>query len=151
MKKLAVCALCLAFGFTSSCATLLKGTTEQIAIDSAPTDANLEINNQPVGATPYVANVPSKEDLRIHVEKAGYQPVDVTDGTSFRWGYEIWSFLEFVLPLGVDLADGAAWGHDDTAIAVHLEPIAQNTPAAQQPAAASGSPAPAAAIPQPTP
>ncbi|MBF6560805.1 MAG: hypothetical protein IVW56_10975 [Candidatus Binataceae bacterium] len=44
------------------------------------------------------------------------------DDASFRWGYEIWSFVEFVIPMGVDMADGAAWGHDQM-IAAHLEPL----------------------------
>ena len=126
-KAVAVtCALVL----SSSCATLLKGRTEEVMINSDPSGAQVSINDQSNGTTPYVTTSKSSEVLYIHVSKPGYQPQEITDDTSFRWGYEIWSFICYVIPLGIDMADGAAWGHDQTMIAVHLEPIAQPAPTA---------------------
>src|SRR5262245_11588728 len=108
-----------------SCATLLKGTTEEVMVNSDPSGAQLTINDQNVGSTPYDAKVPSDQVLHIHVSKPGYKAQDITDDTKFRWGYEIWSFLEWIIPMGIDLADGAAWGHEQTMVATHLEAVPQ--------------------------
>jgi len=108
------------------CASLLKGTSEQIMVSSEPPGANVSVNGQQEGTTPYVANVPSSRDLQIELSKPGYEPLTVADNTSFRWGYEIWSFVDFVIPMGVDMADGAAWGHDQTMVAAHLNPVAES-------------------------
>lgn len=134
----------------SGCATMLKGTDEQIMISSDPVGADVKINGQSNGKTPYVATFPSSKDLQIRVTKDGYQPQEVTDATSFRWGYEIWSFLCYIIPMGIDMADGAAWGHDQTMLAVHLDPISPAGAQAQTPAPApqaqpSAAPAPPAA------
>ncbi len=105
---------------------MLKGTSEQIMVSSDPAGVDVSINNgEQLGKTPFVTTVPSSRNLQIQLTKVGYQDQTVTDDATFRWGYEIWSFLCWVLPMGVDLADGAAWGHQQTMIAAHLEPVAQ--------------------------
>ncbi|HUO04803.1 MAG TPA: PEGA domain-containing protein [Candidatus Binataceae bacterium] len=116
---------------SSGCATMLKGTEEQIMVSSDPAGADVDINGQRSGKTPYVANVKSSEDLHIRVSKDGYQPDEVSDPATFRSGYELWSFLCYVIPLVVDLSDGAAWGHDQTMVAVHLEPTSHAVAQAQ--------------------
>lgn len=133
MRKSAGVLLALIMAVQSGCATMLKGSNEQVMITSDPAGANVSINGQNQGTTPYVANVPSSQDLNIQLSKPGYQATSIKDGTSFRWGYEIWSFLEFVIPLGVDMADGAAWGHDQTMVAAHMDPVVPPV-AASQPA-----------------
>jgi hypothetical protein len=109
------------------CATVLKGTSEEVAVNSDPSGAEVSVNGEYNGTTPYVVKVPSSRTLFIRVAKTGYRPQHVTDDTSLRWKYAIGSFLALVIPLGVDLADGAAWGHDQTVITVHLEPLARAT------------------------
>jgi PEGA domain len=133
---------------SQGCATLLKGTTEEVMVSSDPAGAKVRINEQYNGTTPFVATVPSSQDLRIHIAKAGYKPVDITDDANFRWGYEIWSFVEFVIPLGIDLADGAAWGHSQTMVATHLEPLPTTGAPAEAPHLGSSQlpPAPQAAL-----
>jgi PEGA domain len=106
----------------------------------APAGASVSVNGQQTGLTPYVASVPSSENLDIQIAKPGFQTVSVKDETSFRWDYEIWSFVEFVIPLGIDMADGAAWGHDQTMVAVHMDPLSR-TATASDPATAVTNPA----------
>ncbi len=145
MKKLFVVSLGLAVLTGSGCATLLKGSNEQVMVSSDPSGANVSINGQQTGTTPYVTTVPSSQNLQIEVSKPGYQTASVTDDANFRWGYEIWSFVEFVIPMGVDMADGAAWGHDQTMVAAHLEPlpnVGKTAPAGAAPASGTS--------PQPT-
>lgn len=124
---------------------MLKGTTDQIMVSTDPAGADVSINDQQSGKTPFVTTVPSSQNLKIHLAKAGYQDQEIADDATFRWGYEICSFLLYVIPLVVDLSDGAAWGHQQTMIAGHLEPIAQTAPPAQT------LPAPAVQAPAPTP
>jgi len=112
----------LAAGAFAGCATMSKGTTELVMISSDPPGADFSVNDI-TGKTPFALNVPSSKDLTIHVSAPGYQAQDVQDPVDFRWGYEIWSFIDFVIPMGVDLADGAAWGHQQTTVAVHLHPV----------------------------
>jgi hypothetical protein len=131
MKILGGTLLLAAVFAINGCATLLKGTNEQVMVSSDPSGADVSINGQHAGTTPYVTTVPSSQDLHIEVSKAGYQPASIDDKTNFRWGYEIWSFVEFVIPMGVDLADGAAWGHQQNMVAAHLEQVTPSVAAAQ--------------------
>jgi PEGA domain len=142
LRKLAVYALavCSLIG-SSSCATMLKGTKDQITVVSDPAGAQVTANEAQEGPTPVTFTVPSKQDLNITVAKAGYQPEDLQDPASFRWGYEAWSFIEWVIPMVVDLSDGAAWGHDQLTMTAHLAPNGQATSAAAAvPSPAAGSP-----------
>jgi len=141
MKRIVAASVGLAFLTVSGCATLLKGSNEQVMVSSEPSGANVSINGSESGTTPFVTTVPSSQNLQIQVSKAGYAPTTINDNTSFRWGYEIWSFVEFVIPLFVDMADGSAWGHDQTMIAVHLQPTPQSVTTATPTPAASPTPA----------
>ena len=121
---------------------MLKGTKDQITVVSDPAGAEVTSNETKEGPTPVTFTVPSKQDLNITVAKAGYQPEDLQDPASFRWGYEAWSFIEWVIPMVVDLSDGAAWGHDQLTMTAHLAPNGQATSAA-----AAAVPSPAAGTP----
>ena len=144
MRKLAVYVLAACSLVSSSCATLLKGTKDEITVVSDPPGAQVTSNEQQEGPTPVTFTVPSKQDLDITVAKAAYQPQDLQDPASFRWGYEAWLFIEWVIPMVVDLSDGAAWGHDHLTMTAHLEPNGQASSAA---AAAVSSPAAGAPLP----
>jgi PEGA domain len=131
VKKLAVCILAVCSLISTSCATLLKGTKDEITIVSDPPGAEVTANESQKGPTPVSFTVPSKEDLNISISKAGYQPEDLQNPAKFRWGYEAWSFIEWVIPMVVDLSDGAAWGHEHLTMTAHLEPNGQPTSAAE--------------------
>ena len=130
IRSLAAYALSASLLFSSSCATMLKGTTDNMAVVSDPIGAKVTVNDDVKGTTPVSFSVPSKQDLQIHVSKEGYQSQDLYSAANFRSGYEIWAFIAWVIPFIVDLADGAAWGHDPTTITAHLDPLAQPSPVA---------------------
>jgi PEGA domain len=142
--------LCVLFLACSSCATLLKGTTDQIMVSTDPAGAKVSINNQQSGETPFVTTVPSSQNLHIHLRKAGYYDQDMEDDATFRWGWETWAFLAYIIPCVVDLSSGAAWGHQQTMLVAHLEPMPQGGPAALT--VPPGAPAQAPALaPAPSP
>lgn len=129
----------------SGCATMLKGTTDQITVISDPPGAQVTSNSSPVGVTPVSFTVPSKDDLNLQVSKPGYESANMQNQATFRWGYEIWAFLAYIIPGIVDCADGAAWGHDNLVMTTHLEPVAAASAPAVAPAAAAA-PAPIAPV-----
>jgi hypothetical protein len=106
-----------------SCAYLLKGTTDSMTVITDPADADVAVNGREEGKSPVSFTVPSNEDLHIHLSKDGCQPQDINSPARFRWGYEVWSFCEFVVPMFIDMAYGAAWGHDPTTVTGHLQPL----------------------------
>jgi PEGA domain len=138
MKNIVTACLVACAVLSSSCATMLKGTTDQITIISDPSGAQVTSNDSPVGVTPVSFMVPSRKDLNIQVSKPGYQPQALQNEADFRWGYEVWAFLIYIIPGVVDCADGAAWGHDNLVMTTHLEPIPQAAaPSATPPVAAA--------------
>jgi hypothetical protein len=150
VKSCAILFLILACLISASCATLLKGKTDQITVISDPAGAQVSVDGDVKGTTPVSFEVPSKEDLNIHVAKDGYQPQDLNNPAKTRWGWETFSFFSYVIPVFVDMGTGAAWGHDELTMTTHLEPLAQASPAtasAGASPAASASPAAAAASP----
>jgi PEGA domain len=130
VTKLAVYALAVCALISSSCATMLKGTNDEITVVSDPSGAQVTANEAQEGPTPVTFTVPSKQDLNLTVSKPGYQPEDLQDPVSFRWGYEAWAFIAYIIPMVVDLSDGAAWGHDHLTMTAHLEPSGQRASAA---------------------
>ncbi len=148
MKNILIAGLVASALLVCSCATMLKGTTDQVTVISDPPGAQVTSNDSPVGVTPVSFTVQSKKDLNIQVSKAGYQPQTLQNEANFRWGYEIWAFLAYIIPGIVDCADGAAWGHDDLVMTTHLEPIPQA--AAAMPPAPAVAAAPVPAVPAAT-
>jgi hypothetical protein len=116
---------------------MLKGTSDEITMVSDPTGADVIANETREGTTPLTFTVPSKQDVTVTVTKGGYHSEDLQDPATFRWGYEACAFIAYVIPMVVDLSDGAAWGHDHLTLAAHLEPTGQ------APAAAAAETAPA--------
>jgi hypothetical protein len=137
VKKLAVYTLAVCSLISSSCATMLKGRSDDITVVSDPSGAEVTANETKEGTTPVTFTVPSKQDLNITVSKAGYQQEDLQNPANFRWGYESWAFLAYIIPMVVDLSDGAAWGHDHLTMAAHLAPNGQPTSAVTVPPAPS--------------
>ncbi|HVP06380.1 MAG TPA: PEGA domain-containing protein [Candidatus Acidoferrum sp.] len=130
MGKLGVLFIAVLAFVSASCATLLKGRTDEITVISEPAGAKVSVNGEEKGTTPVTFTVPSKEDLNVHVVKDGYRAEDINDPATTRWGYEAFSFLEWVVPVFVDMGTGAAWGHDQLSLTTHLEPSSQPSPAA---------------------
>jgi PEGA domain len=91
----------------TGCCSIIHGTRQDVGISSTPTGAMVKIDNVPSGNTPLVAKLTRKDNHVVHVELAGYQPVDMTltRGVS-GW---VWGNLVFggLIGLAVDAIDGA--------------------------------------------
>jgi hypothetical protein len=113
----------------SGCASCFQGTREEIMVTSDVPNAKVSLNDGMSGTTPYTAKVARDEDLTINVSAPGYQSSTITDVSHASWGYVVADiFLTGLIGLGIDGIDGAMFGHDQTMVAAHLEPVAQLDP-----------------------
>ena len=96
----------------SGCASIIKGTTQSIAITTSPVGgANCSLHSKEGTwnvVTPGVAKVDkTKEDIRIHCTKDGYQDADATIPSNFE-GWTLGNLLlGGIIGVGVDAATGA--------------------------------------------
>lgn len=62
---------------SSSCATIMQGTTQEMSISSSPTSALVTDNGMQIGKTPLVADLKRKGNHTIRIELEGYKPYEV--------------------------------------------------------------------------
>jgi len=117
----------------SGCATVVKGTSQSIAVTIPPVEgANCTLSS-PQGnwavVSPGVAKVErSKEDVQIRCDKPGYQEAVSTIPSNFE-GWTVGNLLlGGVIGLGVDAATGAINQYPHT-FQVPMQPIPASAPA----------------------
>jgi hypothetical protein len=71
-----VLALLAALG-APGCATITRGTTDQLAVESDPAGAQVTLSNGQKGITPASFTLPRKDPLTVTLRKDGYQEVTV--------------------------------------------------------------------------
>lgn len=140
IRLLAVAALVLP---CIGCASISRGTTENISISSTPPGATAELSgldNPTSCVTPCVVVVKRSADITVTVNKEGYEP-QVIPLTKEIAGTGAAGFAGNVLVgglvgMGVDAATGAANDHKPNPVIVTLNPAT----AAPQPRAAKPRP-----------
>jgi hypothetical protein len=60
------------------CATITRGTTQALVIESDPPGADVELSNGLRGKTPASFTVKRRENLVVKIRKDGYEPVEAT-------------------------------------------------------------------------
>jgi len=103
-----------------SCALLFQGTTENIDILSDPPGANVTLNSGETGVTPFSVTVPRSEDLQLHFDKPGYEPVNLTDNCRVE-PVVVLDAIPLLIPWAVDAAAGAGYEHQQSVITAHLK------------------------------
>lgn len=102
-------ALLLQLLVLTGCASIMHGTTQQIAVSSSPTGAQVSVNGTQRGTTPVIADLKRKDNHVIRVTLDGYAPYEMalTRSTS-GW---VWGNLVFGgLPgLAVDAITGGLY------------------------------------------
>jgi membrane-associated protease RseP (regulator of RpoE activity) len=140
LLSLSICAVGL---MLAGCATITRGGSEVLVIESEPSYANATLSSGNVCTTPCVITMKRTHDYHVKIEKVGYQTVD-TDvlrevagaGAAGMAGNVL---LGGLIGVGVDLATGATMKLTPNPLHVQLEPIAR--PLARSPASAIGAPA----------
>ncbi|CAN7288062.1 PEGA domain-containing protein [Bradyrhizobium sp. LjRoot220] len=124
------------------CASVTRGTTENISISSTPAGATAEISGLDIPTaclTPCVVQAKRSADIIVTVNKEGYEPQIIpltkeVPGTGAA-GFAGNLLLGGVVGMGVDAATGAALDHKPNPVIVTLQPLspAQPRPAKPRP------------------
>lgn len=118
----------------SGCATITRGTTEALVINSAPPGADVRLSSGEVCKTPCTLKKKRKENLVVFIEKPGYEKVEVNviseiagAGAAGMAGNVLVGGL---IGVGVDAATGATKKLTPNPVSVTLAPVAAAPPAA---------------------
>jgi hypothetical protein len=140
--------------FFTGCATITRGTTEQLKIESIPAAAQVRLDTGETGVTPASFTVPRKRDITVTITKEGYLPVTRTVTTKMAGkgaaGLAGNVLIGGVIGLGVDAISGATLNHTPNPLVVTLESVNQPVVAPAEPKAAEPvvEPPPAAPVVQ---
>ena len=107
--------------FLSNCATLFKGTNEEVRFGSEPQKAEVWINGAKIGETPISLKLESKKTYQIEFRKEGYRPVTRTITNHVGAGWIILDVLAGLVPVIVDAATGAWYSLDQKNVDAVLE------------------------------
>jgi hypothetical protein len=121
----AVAAPCL------GCASVTRGTTENISISSTPAGATAEVTglDTPVACmTPCVVQAKRNADITVTVNKEGFEsqiiPLTKEIPATGAAGFAGNVLLGGVVGMGVDAVTGAALDHKPNPVIVTLQPVA---------------------------
>ena len=131
MKSLSLAAIAACAVALSGCATIIKGSTQSIAISTAPVNgANCTLSSKEgswIVVTPGVATVgKTKQDITIRCSKEGYQDAVSTIPSDFQ-GWTLGNILlGGIIGVGVDAATGAMNEYPHT-FNVPMYPLGQHS------------------------
>jgi hypothetical protein len=151
MRLFGVVALSVTLG---GCASVTRGTTENISIASTPSGVEAVVSGMEVPTTcmtPCSIVVKRNADISITFQKDGYEPQivplsrDIPTGGAAGFAGNL--LLGGVVGMGVDAATGAATDHKPNPVIVTMQPSAP-PPRAARPSAPRKPRPPAAAAPE---
>lgn len=99
--------------FMSGCATITRGTTDALVVNSQPQGAQVQLSNgMSCTSTPCTFKLPRKSDLQVTISKSGCQTVvtNVTHKTAGAGAAGVAGnvLVGGIIGLGVDAATGAS-------------------------------------------
>jgi len=109
IRGLLALAVLLSLLLLAACATIMHGTTQQIAVSSAPTGAHVVVNGMERGITPVIADLKRKDNHIVSVTMDGYQPFEMAltrSVSGWVWGNIVFGGL---IGLAVDAITGGLY------------------------------------------
>jgi len=113
----------LCMGMLSGCATIVKGTTQEVPVATDPPGADVTLDDKLYGQTPVDISMERKRDHLVTVSKDGYKPKSIPVVKSVGgavWGNIIAGGL---IGWGIDATSGAQYNLSPESISVVLRPI----------------------------
>lgn len=117
------------------CASVTRGTTENISIATTPSGATAEISGLEIPTacvTPCVVQAKRNADITVTINKEGYEPqiIPLTKEIpgSGAAGFAGNLLAGGLIGMGVDAATGAAQDHKPNPVIVTLQPVAPSPP-----------------------
>jgi uncharacterized protein YceK len=93
----------------AGCASIMHGTTQQVAVSSSPTGAQVTVDAMERGVTPVIADLKRKDNHVVRVTMDGYQPFEMALTRSVSgW---VWGNLVFggIPGLAIDAITGGLY------------------------------------------
>jgi len=112
--------LLVSFIFTS-CATLFKGSTDDVSFSSDPTGAKVYVNGSLLGTTPFQLELKSKNSYTIEFKKDGFETKTVVLNNSVGGGWIVLDILGGLFPVIIDAATGNWYSLDQEHVNAVLE------------------------------
>lgn len=120
--------------FFTGCATVTRGTSEVLVIESEPSGANVRMSNGMVGTTPTSFKIPRKGSLVVNIEKEGYEPLTVNVHTQVAGagaaGMAGNVLVGGLIGVGIDSFSGGMLEHKPNPVRATLVPLNKNPPVA---------------------
>ena len=73
----------LAAGFLSGCATVFKGTSQNVTFNSSPEGASILVDGNVMGRTPQAISLKKNKYKSVIIKKEGYEDAIITLNTSY--------------------------------------------------------------------
>jgi hypothetical protein len=105
----------------AACATLFKGTSQEVNFNSNPQKARVIINGADMGETPLVLKLESKKNYTIEFRAEGYKPRTYSISNHIGPGWIILDVFAGLLGVIIDAATGAWYSLDQTNVDAILE------------------------------
>lgn len=132
----------------AGCATVTRGTTDQIQIQSEPSGANVRTSMSQTCTTPCTLQVSRKDEFTVVFEKPGYVTQEVQVKTQIAGsgaaGFAGNILVGGVIGMGVDAATGSTLEHVPNPVRATLQPAGRG---AARPSRRAPEPAPAPVAP----
>lgn len=106
--------------FLSSCATILKGTSQDVTFNSDPQGATVIVDGQPMGATPVTVSLRKNRYDDVTIQLEGYRTQSRPLSTSYDPIALVNIFWDFST---TDLISGAAFEYDPSSYYFTLQPV----------------------------
>lgn len=120
------------------CATVTRGTTNQIQIVSEPSGASVLTSMNQSCMTPCTLTVSRRDEFSVTISKEGYESQVVAVRTQLAGsgaaGLAGNLLIGGIVGAGVDVATGSALEHVPNPVSVLLKPVASSRPARRAPA-----------------
>lgn len=104
-----------------SCATIFKGSTDDVSFSSDPSGAKVYVNGNLLGTTPIQLELKSKNSYTIEFKKEGYETKTVLLNNSVGAGWIILDILGGLIPIIIDAATGNWYELDQEHVNAALE------------------------------
>lgn len=119
--------LFLAVAMLSSCATLLKSSTETVSFNSNVPKTKVYLESKYMGETPLQLQLTPKENLTVEFRKDGYAPKTVLLTKGVGGGWVVLDVVMGLLPVAVDAATGKWHSFNENNLNVQMERTAAST------------------------
>ena len=120
-KAISIFVIISFFLLSSSCATLFKGTSQEVNFNSDPQKAEVWVNGTKMGVTPLALKLESKKTYTIEFKKEGYETKSYNITNHIGAGWIILDVLAGLVGVIVDAATGAWYSLDKKNVNAILE------------------------------